>query len=349
MRDGDGGFGPCDIHSFGEVEDYSVNLQQTVPLPPVAYFEGTPTTVTEGNSVDFTDLSLNNPTSWDWTFEGGTPSNSTDQNPTITYDTEGTYQVSLTATNDEGTDTKTVSGYITVNPVGSTTYCDSSSQSNGQEWIAQVDIDGFSNPSGASLYSDFTGLTVGLLPGSTFSVDLTPGYSGSSQRESWRIWIDFNNDGDFDDSGEKVFSANNKKNAVSGTISIPSSATGQTRMRVSMKNGGSPGPCEIFPNGEVEDYSVNFMVSAPLGVSQFNNRNIEIFPNPSNGRFQIIFDNDIHPGARLFVYDIKGILLKDIPVDHPYFELDLSDLNVGIYLINILNDNEYYHSKLVKK
>jgi len=215
--------------------------------------------VTVGESVDFTDLSLNNPTSWDWTFEGGTPASSTDQNPTVTYNTEGTLAVSLIATNDVGSDTKTVADYITVNPAGTTTYCESSSQSNAQEWITQVDIDGFSNPSDASFYSDFTGQTVDLSPGSSSNVVLTPGYTGNSQREFWRIWIDFNGDGDFEDAGEEVFVANNKKNEVSGTMSIPSSATGQTRMRISMKNGSSPGPCEIFLGGEVEDYTANFM------------------------------------------------------------------------------------------
>jgi PKD repeat protein len=340
---------PCEQFDYGEVEDYILRFTEPVPLPPIADFEGTPTTVTEGNSVDFTDLSQNNPTSWAWTFEGGTPASSSEQNPIVTYDTEGTYQVSLTATNAEGSDTKTVAGYITVNPVGTTTYCSSSSQSNDQEWIAQIDIDGFSNPSGASLYSDFTGLTVGLLPGSSSNVNLIPGYSGSSQREFWRIWIDFNNDGDFDDSGEMVFAANNKKNGVSGTISIPSSATGQTRMRISMKNGGAPDPCEIFPDGEVEDYTVSFMASAPLGISQFNTRDLKIFPNPSNGRFHVQLGSDIFSEARLRVYDIKGMLLRDLPVFMPNFELDLSDLDVGIYMIHILNGNEYYHSKLVKK
>lgn len=114
MRDGSGDFGPCDVHNSGEVEDYAIDLQPAVALPPVSDFEGTPTTVTVGNSVDFSDLSLNDPTSWDWSFEGGTPVNSTDQNPTVTYYTEGTYEVSLTATNAEGSDTETKLSYITV-------------------------------------------------------------------------------------------------------------------------------------------------------------------------------------------------------------------------------------------
>jgi PKD repeat protein len=305
--------------------------------------------VTEGNSVEFTDLSLNDPTSWNWTFAGGTPASSTEQHPTVTYHAEGTYAVSLTATNDEGSDTKTVADYITVNPAGTTTYCESSSQSNELEWIAQVDIDGFSNPSGAGLYSDFIGLTVDLTPGSSSNVVLTPGYSDKSQREFYRIWIDFNNDNDFEDTGEEVFVANNKKDAVSGTMSIPSSATGQTRMRISMKNGGSPGPCEVFYRGEVEDYTVDFMGSNKESISPIYDKDLVIFPNPNTGSFQVAIDKEIQPEARLKVYDMKGALLHDVPMSQSFLELDLSELGVGIYLVTVINGHAYYHSKLVKQ
>src|SRR4249920_2840442 len=50
--------------------------------------------------IDFTDQSTNNPASWQWTFEGASPSTSTQQNPTnICYDDPGVYDVTLIATN----------------------------------------------------------------------------------------------------------------------------------------------------------------------------------------------------------------------------------------------------------
>ena len=103
----------------GDVEDYGVYINPS-GVPPVADFSGSPTTLCEGNTVSFTDLSTNTPTSWSWTFTGGTPSSSTSQNPTITYNTAGTYQVQLTATNVFGNDTETKVGYITVNACGVT-------------------------------------------------------------------------------------------------------------------------------------------------------------------------------------------------------------------------------------
>jgi len=340
---------PCEQIPYGEVEDYQLTFTTPVPQPPVADFSGDPTSLFEGETVQFTDLSSNNPTSWSWSFPGGTPSTSTIQNPVITYNSEGVYSVTLTATNAQGTDIHTKTDYITVNQQGSVTYCESSSQSNAQEWIAKVDIDGFSNPSGASLYTDFTGLTVDLTPGSSSNVVLTPGYTGNSQREFWRIWIDFNGDGDFEDSGEQVFVANNKKNVVSGTMSIPSSATGQTRMRISMKNGGSPGPCEIFLRGEVEDYTANFTNLKQQGISQTYSKNLVIFPNPTNGRFQVILDSEIHLEARLRVYDMNGLLVYDMSLSQSVLELDLSKLSPGIYHISVTNGNEYYHSKLINQ
>ena len=85
------------------------------PAPPVADFNASPTTLCSGSTVNFTDLSTNTPTSWSWTFAGGTPLSSVAQNPIVTYNTPGTYTVTLTATNSGGSNTKTVTAYITVN------------------------------------------------------------------------------------------------------------------------------------------------------------------------------------------------------------------------------------------
>jgi PKD repeat protein len=86
-----------------------------VGAAPIAAFVGNPLNITAGQSVNFTDLSLNNPTSWNWTFTGGVPNTSTLQNPTgITYSVPGCYQVSLTVSNAFGNDNETVFCYVTV-------------------------------------------------------------------------------------------------------------------------------------------------------------------------------------------------------------------------------------------
>ena len=83
---------------------------------PVADFTASATTIIAGGTVDFSDQSNNNPTSWLWTFDGGVPSSSTVQNPTgIQYNNAGIFDVTLVATNTEGSSTITKTGYITVN------------------------------------------------------------------------------------------------------------------------------------------------------------------------------------------------------------------------------------------
>ncbi|MEX2483841.1 MAG: M43 family zinc metalloprotease [Brumimicrobium sp.] len=79
-----------------------------------AQFEGDQQVVCPGQTVSFTDYSYHEPTGWNWSFPGGTPSTSTDQNPDIVYDTPGVYEVTLTATDGTDNVTETKTSYITV-------------------------------------------------------------------------------------------------------------------------------------------------------------------------------------------------------------------------------------------
>ncbi len=65
-------------------------------------------------TVNFTDISTMEPDHWVWSFPGGTPSTSTDRNPTVTYNTTGVFDVSLTATNSAGSKTTTQSAFIDI-------------------------------------------------------------------------------------------------------------------------------------------------------------------------------------------------------------------------------------------
>ena len=83
-------------------------------LSTVADFSASHRTIQAGSQVSFTDQSTQNPTSWNWTFTGGSPATSTAQNPTVTYNEPGTYAVSLNVTNAGGTHEVSRTGYITV-------------------------------------------------------------------------------------------------------------------------------------------------------------------------------------------------------------------------------------------
>jgi len=104
--------------SINEINSYISSIsclaQCGIPLPPVADFAADPTEGCTPLVVSFDDQSLNNPTSWSWTFEGGTPATSTNQNPTVTYNTAGSWNVTLTASNAQGSNSITFTNYINV-------------------------------------------------------------------------------------------------------------------------------------------------------------------------------------------------------------------------------------------
>ncbi len=86
-----------------------------LPTDLVSNFTVNNTIGCTGNTLNFTDLSTGNPTFWSWSFPGGSPSTSTLQNPTVTYNIAGTYNVTLTVTNSSGSNSLTKSNYITIN------------------------------------------------------------------------------------------------------------------------------------------------------------------------------------------------------------------------------------------
>ena len=85
-------------------------------IAPEADFTASHTTVKVGQRIRFTDLSVFEPTSWSWTFEGASRSTSKARNPRVTYYRPGIYEVSLTVSNSQGSDTKTKTDFIIVEP-----------------------------------------------------------------------------------------------------------------------------------------------------------------------------------------------------------------------------------------
>jgi gliding motility-associated-like protein len=90
----------------------SVTNNSAYSQAPVANFTGTPTAGCSPLIVNFQDLSTGSPNSWNWSFGNGNTSSL--QNPTASYFTPGTYTVSLTSTNASGSNTLTLTQYITV-------------------------------------------------------------------------------------------------------------------------------------------------------------------------------------------------------------------------------------------
>ncbi|WP_460220494.1 immunoglobulin-like domain-containing protein [Psychroserpens sp. MEBiC05023] len=144
-------------------------------------------------------------------------------------------------------------------------YCGSQSNNASEEYISRVELNTINNPSGSQTYSDFTNISTTLTEGEQYDITITATWPGTTYNESYSVWIDYNKDGDFEDSGEQIFTqGNTQASPIVGSFVIPQGITAHaTRMRVSMKYNALPSPCETFAYGEVEDYTIILETSGP--------------------------------------------------------------------------------------
>ncbi|MCP3940571.1 MAG: PKD domain-containing protein [Desulfobacteraceae bacterium] len=234
-------------HIFGDASLKFINTGTTKPINADFNF-------TKNNfQVDFQDTSSSDNTITQWVWDFGDGNSSTQQNPSHTYATAGTYTVSLAVTNENN-----LSESISKDLVIGLDYCGSRGVDFSYEWIENVTMGTFSKTSDAAGYSDFTSEVISLSKTTNNLVSLKPGFGGSTYGEYWRIWIDLNWDGDFNDTGELIFEPSASSQTITGNISLPGSALiGTTRMRVSMQYANAPAVCGDNDYGEVEDYTVN--------------------------------------------------------------------------------------------
>ncbi|MBK9459717.1 MAG: fibronectin type III domain-containing protein [Sphingobacteriales bacterium] len=148
---------------------------------------------------------------------------------------------------------------------GPQNYCTQPTPSASFGWIQNVQFAGISNNSGNnSGYNNATCSVGSVTGGTSYPITLSPGFNSYAYNEYWRVYIDYNQDGDFTDSNELAYeSGTSSTTTVSGNITIPSTAlSGNTRMRVMMKWFGTgdmtlPVPCTAYNYGEVEEYTIN--------------------------------------------------------------------------------------------
>lgn len=150
-------------------------------------------------------------------------------------------------------------------PAAPISYCSSLGNSTADEKIGKVVFGTINNIStGTAGYEDFTAQSTSVTRSSAYTITITPAWTSTAYPEGYAVFIDYNQNGVFTDSGETVWSnAASTTTPVSGSITIPATATlGNTRMRVSMKYNGVPTSCEAFSYGQVEDYTVNIQAAA---------------------------------------------------------------------------------------
>jgi len=174
------------------------------------------------------------------------------------------------------------------------------------------------------------------------------------------IYIDWNNDGDFDDAGESYFNTTetmNRTTTVSssniatftGNITVPSGVSvGQKRMRIKYNFCGTvihnalSTPCSDVGNGQAEDYTIDYRQY--LAVNDINKAGISVYPNPFTDVLNI---SDVKGVKSVSVNDISGREVKSLA---PAAELNLSSLKTGLYIVNLkMEDGSVKTFKAIKK
>ncbi len=138
-------------------------------------------------------------------------------------------------------------------------YCTNAGGSVADEYIGRVQLNTIDNTSGAQSYSDFTNISTTLISGVQYTITVTPQWTGTVYNEGYRVWIDYNRDGNFVNA-ERVMNISPTNNtSVSANFTVPGTISqGNTRMRVALQYNTQPSACSAGYNyGEVEDYTIN--------------------------------------------------------------------------------------------
>lgn len=230
-------------------------------------------------------------------------------------------------------------------------YCSSSGSTPWQQWIERVSFGSIDNESEKDLYGDFTHLSTEVQMGQDYIITLKPGFSWQEFALHWRVWIDFNRDGDFEDANEKVLESTSNT-TIQSNIIIPNNASlGATRMRVSMRKEDYTEPCDLnFGNGEVEDYTIrmnnNFDDSSDEVGERSNNSlpetvpasSIQLYPNPTTGLLHLNLGPLKGKKTTIQIVSQLGKIVKQFQIgeqDNFPIVLNLQDLNSGFYFLQI--------------
>lgn len=229
-------------------------------------------------------------------------------------------------------------------------YCETSGNDDVEfiAYFSMADLEHSSENSGGYLL--VPNVTDTLYSGMTYDVSCTPGYNGNAYNENFRVWIDFNIDGDFDDEGELVFDPNPTTINVQGSATMPPTLTeGHSRLRVSMtytpsSSNNEPEPCGALTYGEVEDYCVVLALGSMIEGSFQQAPSFSIYPNPASEQIRIVGLNKRPEQVDLIAVDGRLVSLlstanwptvsiEDVPAGMYYLSLQTAEVRLSLPLI----------------
>jgi len=330
------------------------------PAAPVANFVGNPTTVNVGGTVAFTDQSTNTPTSWAWSITPATGwtysvGSATSQNPSVNFTVAGQYTISLTATNTTGSDNETKNNYITVtlttNPcTGASTTCD--------EFIQNVSLNAINNTTACTNYASYAASAT-VVQGQAYTVAIVPQITNQAvgsayQNDEIAVWIDWNDDLDFNDANEQVgyvlVPASTFNSAFN--FNVPANATiGQVTMRARISyqpDDGAIDPCGTSTYGEVEDYVINIQATSGLDEAGVF-AGVAVYPNPTSDNVSIDLSAVTADNVSITLIDMTGkVLAVQNNVAGSVAQFDMTAFSKGMYQVRITDGTVISTRKVTK-
>ena len=341
----------CETFSYGQVEDYTVNIQAAVvdTTAPTA-----PTLTASGTTSSATNLAWSGATdnvgvaSYD-VYQGGVfKANVTTTTYAVTGLTASTtysfYVIAKDAAGNVSPASNTVSVTTTVVTL---TYCASQGNITTDEKIGKVVFGTISNTStGTAGYENFTALSTNAVRGTAYTITITPNWTSTVYSEGYAVFIDYNQNGVFTDAGETVFTkATSTTTPATGTFTIPATATlGATRMRVSMKYNGTPTSCETFSYGQVEDYTVNISLTA-REIAGNNALSFNLYPNPVKGG--VLNISNLESPSTYRIFNMMGQELGSGKIENE--SIYVGSLKVGTFLIEVSNGTATTTKRFIKE
>lgn len=238
-------------------------------------------------------------------------------------------------------------------------YCEPLEDCSFGDGFTNVTVSDLNNDSGCEGYADFTSMVATLEPGTSYDFTVTTGYGD----QNVRVWIDFNDDGTFDNSETVVPNFVIAPGSAAGTytetvtLTVPASVPSgnQHRMRVK-SNWQAPVPddaCEATQYGETEDYSANMGV---LGVEDptITEAEFTVISLPNN-QYDITLTTEFDGVASIAIYNVLGQTLAynnlEKQGDSYVYHLDMSYADTGVYFVK-MGDNSsktYKTTKIIVK
>jgi PKD repeat protein len=342
-----------------------------VTTPPTASFTSTPSnTACTGQTVQYTSTSTGFPTSYSWSFPGGTPATSTAQNPTVTYATAGSYNVSLTATNSLGSNTSNQTAYITVNTtptLGATTPADrcgagtltlgASATSGTVNWYA-------AQTGGTALGTGTSWTTPSISATTTYYVEVTSNGCTSARTA---VVATIKPIPTVNNPGNKTACIGATTTAINFTGSSNSSTYAWTNSNtgVGLAASGTGNIASFTPTsagtaiisvtptlngctGNPVSFSI-VVTDCSAGIEEATDEFILIYPNPTSGLLTLKGET-LNQYKSLELIDAAGRIVGNWTVNGNPLNLDLSSYAAGNYSLKLTGENTQTLKKIqIKK